>query len=54
MSFRTGHPYNQSMKTKSRTSPVGGSRGCLCPDNTYSSKCCNGDLQAQGIGNTNT
>ena len=39
-------------KTKSKTSPKGGKRGCLCPDGTYSSECCNGDLQAQGIGNT--
>lgn len=38
-------------KTKSKQSPKGGKRGCLCPDGTYSSKCCNGDLQAQGIGN---
>lgn len=39
-------------KTKSKTSPKGGKRGCLCPDGTYSSECCNGDLQSQGIGNT--
>ena len=38
--------------TVSRTSPTGGKRGCLCKDNTYNSKCCNGDLQNQGIGNT--
>ncbi len=37
--------------TKSRTSPKGGRRGCLCKDGTYNSKCCNGDLQNQGIGN---
>ena len=36
--------------TKSRTSPIGGRRGCLCKDGTYNSKCCNGDLQNQGIG----
>ena len=36
--------------TKSRTSPTGGRRGCLCKDGTYNSKCCNGDLQNQGIG----
>ena len=36
--------------TPSRTSPVGGRRGCLCKDGTYNSKCCNGDLQNQGIG----
>lgn len=38
------------MKTKSKTSPVGGKRGCLCDDETYSKECCNGDLIAQGIG----
>ena len=35
----------------SRTSPKGSSRGCLCKDsNTYSKKCCDGSLWAQGIG----
>lgn len=38
------------MKTPSKTSPKGGRRGCLCKDGTYSSKCCDGSLQAQGIG----
>lgn len=37
--------------TESRTSPKGGRRGCLCADGrTYSSKCCDGSLEAQGIG----
>ena len=40
------------MKTKSKTSPKGGKRGCLCDDGTYSKECCNGDLQNQGIGVT--
>ena len=41
------------MKTPSKTSPKGGRRGCLCADGkTYSSKCCDGSLQAQGIGST--
>lgn len=40
------------MKTKSKTSPKGGKRGCLCDDGTYSKECCNGDLQNQGIGKT--
>jgi hypothetical protein len=36
----------------SRTSPKGGKRGCLCKDGkSYSIKCCNGSLSAQGIGN---
>ena len=35
----------------SRTSPKGGQRGCLCKDGkTYNVKCCDGTLQAQGIG----
>jgi hypothetical protein len=37
--------------TPSRSSPSSGSgRACLCPDGKYSKKCCNGTLQAQGIG----
>ena len=40
-------------KTVSKTSPKGGRKGCLCPDGkTYSVDCCNGDLEAQGIGST--
>jgi len=39
-------------KTPSKTSPKGSRRGCLCKDGrTYSKKCCDGSLQAQGIGN---
>ena len=38
-------------KTPSRTSPKGTKRGCLCADGKrYSRKCCDGSLQAQGIG----
>jgi hypothetical protein len=37
-----------------RSSPIGGRRGCLCRDGKrYSRKCCDGSLQAQGIGNVN-
>jgi hypothetical protein len=39
-------------KTLSKTSPKGGKRGCLCDDGTYNSKCCDGTLQAQGVGST--
>lgn len=39
-------------KTPSKSSPKGGRRGCLCDNGTYSSKCCDGSLQAQGIGTT--
>jgi hypothetical protein len=36
---------------QAKTSPKGGQRGCLCKDGkTYSAKCCDGSLQAQGIG----
>jgi len=38
--------------TPSKTSPKGGRRGCLCQDNTYKIKCCDGSLRAQGIGKT--
>jgi len=35
----------------SRTSPNGSRRACYCKDkNTYSIKCCDGSLFAQGIG----
>ena len=36
--------------TPSKTSPKGGIRGCLCEDNTYNPKCCDGTIYAQGIG----
>ena len=37
--------------TPSKTSPKGSKRGCLCEDNTYSKKCCDGSIRGQGIGN---
>lgn len=33
-------------------SPKGGRRGCLCKDGTYNKKCCDGSLEAQGVGKT--
>jgi len=42
---------NKIMGNKT-SSPKGGKRGCLCKDGTYSSKCCQGELQEQGIGST--
>jgi hypothetical protein len=39
------------MAKQKKVSPKGGKRGCLCKDGTYSSKCCDGELQSQGIGN---
>ncbi len=33
-----------------RTSPKGNKRACLCKNGTYSRKCCDGSLWAQGIG----
>lgn len=38
--------------TPSRTSPKSSRRGCLCANGKYSKKCCDGSLQAQGIGRT--
>lgn len=40
--------------TPSRTSPKSSKRGCLCKNGKYSKECCNGSLQAQGIGKTST
>ena len=42
----------KKQKTLSKTSPKGGRRGCLCEDGTYKAECCDGTLQAQGIGST--
>ena len=40
------------MKTKSKTSPKSGRRGCLGDNGKYSIENCNGDHQNQGIGQT--
>lgn len=40
------------MKTESKVSPRGGKRGCLCKDGKYRKECCDGSLQAQGVGKT--
>ena len=46
-----GQNNNNKNYIPSRTSPDGGSRACLCWDtNTYSISCCDGSMQAQGIG----
>jgi len=42
---KTQHPI------PSKTSPKRGKRACLCADGSYSIKCCDGSLIAQGIGN---
>ena len=39
-------------KTPSYSSPKGGRRGCLCENGKYSTKCCDGNLQSQGVGVT--
>ena len=36
----------------SKVSPRGGKRGCLCKDGKYHKDCCDGSLEAQGIGKT--
>ncbi len=40
------------MGTLSKVSPRGGKRGCLCKDGKYRKECCDGSLEAQGIGKT--
>jgi hypothetical protein len=41
----------KKQQQQSQTSPKGGTRACLCKDGKkYSIKCCDGSLQAQGIG----
>ena len=40
----------KSKKTPGYSSPKGGNRGCACADGTYSIDCCDGSLQAQGVG----
>lgn len=42
-------PY-KNYKTPGKSSPRNSRRGCLCEDNTYHVDCCDGSLQAQGIG----
>jgi hypothetical protein len=43
----------KDFQTPSYSSPKASKRGCLCWDkNTYSRKCCDGSLRAQGIGRT--
>jgi hypothetical protein len=43
----------EKFKTPSKASPRAGSRrGCLCSDGKYSTKCCDGSLEAQGVGKT--
>jgi len=39
-------------RTLSKVSPRGGKRGCLCKDGKYRKECCDGSLEAQGIGKT--
>jgi hypothetical protein len=54
------NPYPESAKfgiyigpTQGLSSPKNSRRGCLCLDsNTYSTKCCDGNLINQGIGQT--
>jgi hypothetical protein len=45
--------YKKNEKIPSRTSPKNDKRACLCPNGTYSRKCCDGSLLAQGVGNVN-
>ena len=38
-------------RPRSQTGKLGGKKACLCEDNTYDVKCCDGSVRAQGIGN---
>lgn len=40
------------MATPKIPSPKGGKRGCLCKDGKYRKECCDGSIEAQGIGKT--
>ena len=40
------------MNETSKSRPKGGKRGCLCKDGKYHKDCCDGSLEAQGIGKT--
>ena len=40
----------ENFKTPGKSSPRNSRRGCLCENNTYHVDCCDGSLQAQGIG----
>ena len=40
------------MRTASKVSPRGRKRGCLCKNGKYHKDCCDGSLEAQGIGKT--
>jgi len=49
--MRQNNKQNDKNFIGSRTSPTGSGRACLCWDtNTYSIKCCDGSMRAQGIG----
>ena len=37
-------------KEKLKVSPTNSKRGCQCADGSYSKECCDGSLQAQGVG----
>ena len=41
-------------KTPSKISPSSSRRGCLCKNGKYSRSCCDGSLQAQGVGGEGT
>ena len=41
---------NNKWETPSNCRNYNNRRACLCADNTYSRKCCDGSLRAQGIG----
>ncbi len=52
--YLTAYQLDNMDDTTHNVSPQGGNRACLCWDKeTYSIKCCDGSLHAQGIGSIN-
>ncbi len=41
---------SKTNETLGQAVPSGSRRGCMCKNGTYSRKCCDGTLRAQGVG----
>ena len=41
---------SKTNETLGNAVPSGSRRGCMCKNGTYSRKCCDGTLRAQGVG----
>lgn len=42
--------HKKTNETVGNAVPTSKKRACMCKDGTYSRKCCDGTLRAQGIG----